>query len=51
MPIPTFLLLVATVILAAGITLALVYALGLSLLWFGLAAMVLTLVVRGLAWR
>ncbi len=51
MPIQTFLSLIAVVIAAAGMTIGLAYALGLSLVWLGLAALVLALVVRGLKWR
>ena len=46
MPARIFALLIATVILAAGASVALAYALGLSFAAFGLVALVLALLVR-----
>jgi hypothetical protein len=51
MPIQTFLLLIIAVILAAGATIALASATGMSLTWLGMLALVLALVIRGLTWR
>ena len=51
MPIRTFLLLIITVIVAAGVTIGLASSLELSFAWLGLAALVVALVLRGLTWR
>ena len=50
MPLPTFLLLISAVILAAGLSIALVHMTGASLVWLGLLAMVAAWGVRGLKW-
>ncbi len=50
MPVQTFLTLLAVVIAAAGITIYLAVWLGLNFLWLGLAALLLSLVVRKLKW-
>jgi len=46
MPIQNFLLLLIAVILAAGGTIALAYALGVNFAWLALAALLGTLLVR-----
>lgn len=50
MPLPHFLALVLGVILTGALTLALVHALGLPLIWLGIGALALAAVVRGLSW-
>ena len=49
MPAQRFALLIVFVIAAGGLTIALVWALGVSLTWVALAAAILALVVRFLA--
>ena len=51
MPLPTFLLLIASVIVAAGMTLAVFQFVGLSLVWLGVLALGLALGVRALKWH
>lgn len=51
MPAPTFAVLILIVITTAGLSIAAVFAAGISPLWFGLGAMTLTALVRGFAWR
>jgi hypothetical protein len=51
MPLPTFLLLILTVILAAGLSITLMQLAGLSLVWLGLIALVAALGLRGLKWQ
>lgn len=51
MPLPTFLLLILSVILAAGATVAVVQLAGLSLVWLGVVALGLALFVRTLRWH
>ncbi len=50
MPAQTFVILIAAVILAAGLTIALAFVSG-SMLWLGLAALVLALGLRAVPWR
>ena len=51
MPLPTFLMLIAGVIVAAGVTIALFQYTGLPLVWGIIGAAVGALAVRGLRWR
>ena len=51
MPLPTFLFLIAGVIIAAGLSIALVHLSGISMLWLAVVAPVLALGARGLKWR
>ena len=51
MPVTPSLILLISVIAAAGVTIALVWAMGLNLLWLGLAALVLALLVRTVPWQ
>lgn len=51
MPLKTYLILIASVILLAGVTVALAYALGLSFAAFALVALCLAFAVRGSKWR
>ncbi len=51
MPLTHFLALILTVILAAGLSLWAVTALGLPLVWVALGALALAAAVRGLAWH
>lgn len=51
MPLPTFLLLILSVILAAGATVAVVQLAGLSLVWLAVVALGLALFVRTLRWH
>ena len=51
MPAKTFALLIASVILLAGVSVALAYVLGLSFAACGLVAVVLALAVRWPKWR
>ncbi len=51
MPLPLFLGLIATVIAAAGASIALVFMAGMPMIWLAIAAPILALLVRGLAWR
>ena len=46
MPVKTFLILLLSVIAAAGATVALVFWLGLSVAWLGIAALLAALAVR-----
>lgn len=50
MPAQTFLILLVSVIAVAGLTIVLVWSFGLSFLWLGLAALLLTLALRKLKW-
>ena len=50
MPLPTFLTLIVSVILAAGLSIALVQVAGVSFAWLGLAALCLAAGVRALKW-
>lgn len=50
MPLPTFLLLIAGVIIAAGLSIAVVQLSGISMLWLALAAPLVALGARGLTW-
>jgi heme A synthase len=50
MPLPTFLFLILTVILAAGLSIALLHMTGGSMVWLGLLALFAALGVRGLKW-
>ncbi len=50
MPPRTFLILIVTLVAAAGLTIVLFSLLGLNWVWLGFAALVLTLVVRRLRW-
>lgn len=51
MPLPTFLMLIAGVIVLAGASIALFQFAGVPLVWLSLGAMALALAVRGLRWR
>jgi hypothetical protein len=51
MPLPTFLTLIVSVILAAGLSIALVQVAGISFVWLGVAALLLALGVRALKWH
>ena len=51
MPLPTFLMLIAGVIVATGASIALFQFAGVPLVWLSLGAMALALAVRGLRWR
>ena len=51
MPLPTFLMLIAAVIVAGGASIALFHFTGLPLAWVLLGALVGGLAVRGLRWR
>lgn len=51
MPLPTFLLLIGSVIVAAGMTLAVFQFVGVSLVWLGVLALGLALGVRALKWH
>ena len=50
MPAQTYLILLVSIIAAAGLTIALAWAFGLNFLWLGIAALLLTLAVRTLKW-
>ena len=50
MPLNTYLIVLIGVVAAAGATIALFWAMGFNLLWLGLAALVLTLVIRKVKW-
>lgn len=50
MPAHIYFGLIVSVMLAAAGTIALIYALGLSLLWLGLAALLLSLALRLRKW-
>jgi hypothetical protein len=51
MPLPSFLALIASVILAAAATVAVVHLAGLSFAWVGLAALGLAFFVRSNLWH
>ncbi|KAF0173432.1 MAG: hypothetical protein FD162_1716 [Rhodobacteraceae bacterium] len=51
MPLPTFLILIVSVIFAAGASIAVVQLAGLSLVWLGLVALGLALFARSLRWH
>ncbi|GLS88318.1 hypothetical protein GCM10010873_32920 [Cypionkella aquatica] len=51
MPLPTFLSLIIGVVLAAGASVAVVHAAGLSFVWLGLLALCFALFVRTLKWH
>ncbi|MBP9951857.1 MAG: hypothetical protein V9G14_16505 [Cypionkella sp.] len=51
MPLPHFLLLIATVIVVAGASIALTVALNIPVIWLMLGALIGATVVRGLSWR
>lgn len=51
MPLPTFLFLIGSVIVAAGMTLAVFQFVGVSLVWLGVLALGLALGVRALKWH
>ena len=51
MPLPTFLAMVAFVIVAAGLSIAVVHLAGVSLAWLTLPVLVLTLATRALRWH
>jgi hypothetical protein len=51
MPLPTFLALIASVILAAAATVAVVHVAGLSFAWVGLVALGLAFFVRSRLWH
>lgn len=51
MPLPTFLMLIASVILAAGASIAVVQWAGLSFVWLALVALGLALFARSLRWH
>jgi hypothetical protein len=50
MPLPTFLFLILAVIVAAGLSIALVQMTGASLVWLGLFALIAAWGVRGFKW-
>lgn len=50
MPLPTFLFLILSVILATGLSIALVHVAGISLAWLGLVALLAAFGLRGLKW-
>ena len=50
MPLPTFLFLILTVLLAAGLSITLVHMTGASMVWLGLLALFAAWGVRGLKW-
>ena len=50
MPLPTFLFLILTVLLAAGLSIPLVHMTGASMVWLGLLALFAAWGVRGLKW-
>ena len=50
MPVRTFLTLLFTVIAAAGGSVGLFWLLGINIMWLGLAAIVLTLLIRLARW-
>lgn len=51
MPLPSFLALIAVVIVAAGLSIAVVHLAGISVIWLGLVALVTSLAVRALRWN
>jgi hypothetical protein len=50
MPVQTFLILLTSVIAVAGASVALLWALGVNVIWLGLATLLLSLMVRKLRW-
>ena len=50
MPLGIFLTLLVTVLAAAGATVALIWVLGINVLWLGLVAVLLALLIRFVRW-
>jgi hypothetical protein len=50
MPLQTYLILLISVLAAAGASVTLLWALGVNVIWLGLAALLVSLMVRQLKW-